>query len=77
TRARFVIRIAKPRLIITRRLMKKEEERWDEGNHTAEEEGNPMKVVAVVVKEELIGIVLSADCRVTVSSSARRMMGSV
>ncbi|MCI95564.1 hypothetical protein A2U01_0116862, partial [Trifolium medium] len=41
-----------------------------EGNHMVEEERNPMKVVAVMVKEELIGTVSSVDCRVTVSSSA-------
>ncbi|MCI96066.1 hypothetical protein A2U01_0117365, partial [Trifolium medium] len=51
---------------------RKEEEIWDEGNRMVEEERNPKKVVAVVVKEELIGIVSSVDCRVTVFSSARR-----
>ncbi|MCI79490.1 hypothetical protein A2U01_0100761 [Trifolium medium] len=58
--------------------MKREEEILLEGNPMAvEDEGSWMKVEAVLVRLEAIGIVSSADCRDTASLSARRMTESV
>ncbi|MCI88759.1 hypothetical protein A2U01_0110046, partial [Trifolium medium] len=51
--AGFVIRIAEPRLIITRRQVRNGEEIWDEENHMAEVVGDRMKVVVVVAEEEV------------------------
>ncbi|MCI74873.1 hypothetical protein A2U01_0096137, partial [Trifolium medium] len=72
-----VIKTARPRLITTRRPMRKGEDIWDEEGHMTREERNPVKVEVVVVRLEVTGTVSSVGCRVTVSSSARRMKGSV
>ncbi|MCI66970.1 hypothetical protein A2U01_0088228, partial [Trifolium medium] len=49
----YVIKIAEPRLTITKRQVRKEEEKWDEENHMVEEEGNHMEVVVAVDEEEV------------------------
>ncbi|MCI83295.1 hypothetical protein A2U01_0104570, partial [Trifolium medium] len=68
----------RPRQTTTRRPMIRGEEILLKRNPMAVKEGrNPTKEEVVVVKLEVIGVVSSADYRVTVSLSARRMTESV
>ncbi|MCI72324.1 hypothetical protein A2U01_0093587, partial [Trifolium medium] len=50
-RAVYVIRITVPRLIITKRQVRKEERKWGVESRMVEEEGDPMKVVVAVDEE--------------------------
>ncbi|MCI61262.1 hypothetical protein A2U01_0082519, partial [Trifolium medium] len=77
TRVASAIKTARPRLTITRLLMRRGEETLGEENRMADEERSQTKEVVVVDEVEELGIVLFVEYRVTISSSARRRMEDV